>query len=153
MTGDDIYSRDILSLVANIPRIGRLAAPDATVSASSRLCGSTLIVDLAIDGEAVTDFAMDIHACALGQAAASVVAANIVGSNAAELRDLRQTMQRMLTEDGPPPAGRFAQLALLEPVRDYKARHPAIMLIFDAVVAALEKAGALRPEAAETMPA
>ena len=136
---DDIYNRRILEFAGSIPRIGRLEAPDATATAHSRLCGSTVTVDLKIDGEVVTDFAHEVKACALGQASSSIMARHVVGASADELRAVRETMRRMLKEGGPPPEGRFADLQFLEPVRDYKARHASTMLTFDAVVDALDQ--------------
>ncbi len=141
---DDVYNRRILELAADIPRQGRLAAPDARASAHSRLCGSTVTVDLKMEGDVVTDFAHDVKACALGQASCSVMARQIVGSTAAELRELRQQMLRMLKENGPPPAGRWEDLKVLEPVRDYRARHASTLLTFDAVVDALAQIEAAR---------
>jgi NifU-like protein involved in Fe-S cluster formation len=134
---DDIYNARILEFAGNIPRIGRLAAPDATATAHSRLCGSTVTVDLKMENGVVTDFAHDVKACALGQASSSIMARHIVGATADELRQVRETMRRMLKENGPPPEGRFADLRFLEPVRDYKARHASTMLTFDAVVDAI----------------
>ncbi len=141
---DDIYNRRILELAADIPRLGRLAAPHATATAHSRLCGSTVTVDLATDGERVTDFAHEVKACALGQASSSIMARNVVGSSVVDLKAVREEMRRMLKENGPPPAGRWADLGVLEPVRDFKARHASTLLTFDAVVDALEKAEAAR---------
>ncbi|MCW5696894.1 MAG: iron-sulfur cluster assembly scaffold protein [Bauldia sp.] len=137
-----VYSRGVLDLAGNIPRIGRLADPDATATAVSRLCGATVTVDLSVDDDVVTDFAHEVQASALGQAAASVLARNIVGATAEELRALRETMRRMLRENGPPPAGRFAGLAILETVRDYAPLQPATLLPFDAVVDALDRIAA-----------
>ena len=134
---DDIYNARILGFAGNIGRIGRLDAPDATATAHSKLCGSTVTVDIRMDGDTVADFAHEVKACALGQASSSVMARNVVGATAAELRDVRETMLRMLKENGPPPQGRFADLKYLEPVRDYKARHASTMLTFDAVVDAI----------------
>jgi len=141
---DDIYNTQILSFAAAIPRLGRLDRPDATATAHSRLCGSTVTVDLTVDGDVVTDFAHEVKACALGQASSSIMASHIVGAHADELRALRRTMQTMLKENGPPPEGRFADLKFLEPVRDYKARHASTMLTFDAVVDALDQVAARR---------
>jgi NifU-like protein involved in Fe-S cluster formation len=138
---NDIYNQRILELAADIPRLGRLAAPDATATAHSRLCGSTVTVDLNARDGIVTDFAHDVKACALGQASSSIMARNVVGSSVAELREVRETMRRMLKANGAPPEGRWADLAVLEPVRDYKARHASTLLTFDAVLDALEKAG------------
>ncbi|POF31629.1 iron-sulfur cluster assembly scaffold protein [Roseibium marinum] len=136
---DDIYNARILEFAGNIPRIGRLEHPDATAKAHSKLCGSTVLVDLCVKDGVVTDFAHDVKACALGQASSAIMAQNVVGSTAEELRDVRDTMRAMLKEGGTPPGGRFADLKFLEPVREYKARHASTMLTFDAVVDALEQ--------------
>jgi NifU-like protein involved in Fe-S cluster formation len=136
---NDVYNTRILELAGNIPRIGRLPAPDASATAHSKLCGSTVTVDLKMDGDAVTDFAHDVKACALGQASSSIMARNVIGSNAQELRTLRETVRKMLKENGAPPTGKWSDIAVLEPVRDYKARHASTMLTFDAVVSAIEE--------------
>lgn len=145
---DEIYNARILEFAANIGRIGRLAAPDASARAHSRLCGSTVTVDLCLQGDVVSDFAHDVRACALGQATSSIMARLAVGSSAPELRAVRQTMIRMLKENGPPPEGRFADLRYLEPVRDYRARHASTLLTFDAVVDAIGQIEAARALAA-----
>ena len=145
---DDVYNKRILELAATIPRLGRLAAPDATATAHSRLCGSTVTVDIAMDGDVVADFAHDVKACALGQASSAIMASHIIGSTAAELRTLRDEVRRMLKENGPPPGGRWADVAVLEPVRDFKARHASTLLTFDAVVDAIGKVEAARTGAA-----
>ena len=135
---NDVYNRRIIELAGNIPRIGRLADADATAKAVSKLCGSTVTVDLKMDGDKVTDFAHDVKACALGQASSSIMARNVIGSSAAELRTLREGMRKMLKENAAPPAdGKWADIAVLEPVRDYKARHASTLLTFDAVVDAI----------------
>ena len=136
---DDIYNSKILELAGNIPRIGRLADPDATARAHSRLCGSTVTVDLKVAEGRVSDFAHDVKACALGQASSSLMARNVIGSTPQELREIREAMYKMLKENGPPPAGRWAELRYLEPVRDYKARHASTLLTFDAVVDAVNQ--------------
>jgi NifU-like protein involved in Fe-S cluster formation len=138
----DIYNRRILDLAGNIPRLGRLEAPDASATAHSKLCGSTVTVDLRLTDGRVSDFAHDVKACALGQASSSIMARNIVGSDAEELRALRDTVRRMLKENGPPPDGKWAEVAALEPVRDFKARHASTLLTFDAVAEALTRAEA-----------
>ena len=136
---DEMYNRRILELAADIPRQGRLDAPDASATAHSKLCGSTVTVDLKVADGVVTDFAHDVKACALGQASSSIMARNVVGSSAAELRDLREAVRRMLKENGAPPTGRWDDVKVLEPVRDYKARHASTLLTFDAVVDALDQ--------------
>jgi NifU-like protein involved in Fe-S cluster formation len=139
---DTVYNTRILELVANIPRQGRLATPDASATAHSKLCGSTITIDLTLKDGRVADYAQQVKACALGQAAASIMARNIVGSTPDELRALREQMRKMLKEDGPPPTGKWSDLAALEPVRAYRARHASTMLAFDAVVDALGKVDA-----------
>jgi len=134
---NDIYNKRIIELAGNIPRLGRLPSPDASATAHSKLCGSTVKVDLRMDGPIVTDFAHDVKACALGQASSSIMAAHVIGSTAGELRELRETVRKMLKENGKPPEGKWADIAFLEPVRDYKARHASTMLTFDAVVDAI----------------
>lgn len=145
---DDVYNAKILGFAGNIARIGRLERPDATAKAHSKLCGSTVVVDIAMQDGVVTDFAHDVKACALGQASSSIMAANVIGATAQELRALRETMWKMLKENGAPPEGRFADLRYLEPVRDYKARHASTMLTFDAVVDAIGQIEQKRAEAA-----
>jgi NifU-like protein involved in Fe-S cluster formation len=140
----DVYNKRILELAGNIPRLGRLAAPDASATAHSKLCGSTVTVDLRMDGDTVTDFAHDVKACALGQASSSIMARHIIGAKAPELRKLRETVRRMLKENGSPPDGNWEDIAVLEPVRDYKARHASTLLTFDAVVSAIDQIEAKR---------
>lgn len=145
---DDVYNAKILGFAGNIARIGRLEHPDATAKAHSKLCGSTVVVDITMQDGVVTDFAHDVKACALGQASSSIMAANVVGATAQELRAVRETMLKMLKENGAPPQGRFADLKYLEPVRDYKARHASTMLTFDAVVDAIDQIEQKQAEAA-----
>ncbi len=147
---NDVYNARILDLAGNIPSIGRLEKPDASATAHSKLCGSTVTVDLRMQGDVVTDFAHDVKACALGQASSSIMARHVVGSNAAELRALRETVRAMLKENGAPPQGKWADIAVLEPVRDYKARHASTLLTFDAVVSAIDKIEAKRKDEALT---
>jgi NifU-like protein involved in Fe-S cluster formation len=136
---NDVYNKRIIELAGNIPRLGRLPSPDASAMAHSKLCGSTVKVDLKMDGAIVTDFAHDVKACALGQASSSIMASHVIGSTASELRELRETVRKMLKENGKPPDGKWGDIALLEPVRDYKARHASTMLTFDAVVDAISQ--------------
>lgn len=138
---DDLYSARILTLVANMPRAGRLAAPDASADKTAKLCGSRIIVDVALDeGGKVADFAQEVTACALGQASAAVLGAHVIGADLAELELARDALAAMLKTNGPHPAGRFAELAVLEPVKDYPARHASTLLAFEAAVEAVRKA-------------
>jgi NifU-like protein involved in Fe-S cluster formation len=134
---DDVYNKRILELAANIPRLGRLSSPMATASVHSKLCGSKVTVDIAMAEGVVSDFAHDVKACALGQASSSIMARHVIGATPNELRAARDAVRRMLKENGPPPEGRFADAAVLEPVRDFKARHASTLLTFDAVVEAV----------------
>ena len=145
---NDVYNARILELAGNIPRLGRLPAPDVTATAHSKLCGSTVTVDLKVDHGEISDFAHDVKACALGQASSSIMARHVIGAKPAEMRELRDTVRKMLKENGPPPTGRWADVAVLEPVRDYKARHASTLLTFDAVVSALDQIDAKKKQAA-----
>src|SRR6201987_1303289 len=111
---NDIYNKKIIELAGNIPRLGRLPSPDASATAHSKLCGSTVTIDLKMDGDIVTDFAHEVKACALGQASSSIMARNIVGSKSSELRALREGVRKMLKENGAPPAdGKWADITVL----------------------------------------
>jgi NifU-like protein involved in Fe-S cluster formation len=134
---DEIYNTKLLELAANIPCSDRLKAPDATATAHSKLCGSTVTIDLKMSGDRVTGYGQTVKACLLGQAAAAIVGRHIIGATATELRESGAAMRRMLKEEGPPPGGRFAELALMEPVRHYKARHGSVLLTFDAIETAI----------------
>lgn len=142
---NEIYNRRILELAGNIPRIGRLANPHATATAHSKLCGSTVTIDLGMKNGVVSDFAHEVKACALGQAASSIMAHHVIGSTPDELRHLRDEVRTMLKDNGPPPQGKWQDIAVLEPVRDYKARHASTLLTFDAVVKALDEIEAKTP--------
>ena len=137
---DDLYSAKLLRLAGNMPRAGRLAQPDASVEKIAKLCGSRVLVDVAVADGRVADFAQEVKACALGQAAASVLGSNVVGANLEELETARRQLRAMLKDGGAAPDGRFADLALLEPVKDYPARHASTMLAFEAVTEAVRRA-------------
>jgi len=139
---NEMYNKRILELAADIPRLGRLPDAHASATAHSKLCGSTVTVDLKVEGERVTDFAHEVKACALGQASSSIMARLVVESTAEELREVRLALRRMLKEGGEPPSGRWEDLRVLEPVRDFKARHASTLLTFDAVVEALDQIAA-----------
>jgi NifU-like protein involved in Fe-S cluster formation len=141
---NDIYSRRILELAADIPHLGRLPDADASATARSKLCGSMVTIDLKLDGEVVTAFAHDVKACALGQASSSIMGRHVVGSTVEELRDVRETATRLLKAGGAAPEGRWQDLKVLEPLRDYKARHASILLTFEAVVEAIDQIEARR---------
>ncbi len=137
---DELYSAKLLTLAANMPRAGRLTAPDGSAERVAKLCGSKVIVDVAMDGEQVADFAQDVKACALGQASAAVLGAQVVGASLAEIEMARDAFRAMLKAGGPPPEGRFSDLAMLAPVKDYPARHASTLLAFEAAAAAVRQA-------------
>ncbi len=134
-----LYSKQILELAANIPRIGRLENCDASAKVRSPLCGSTVTVDIVVEDGVITGFAQDVRACALGQASASVVAANVIGRSRSEIEQVRLELREMLEAGGAVPSPPFEQLALLQPARDYRNRHASIQLVLDALVQALGK--------------
>ena len=145
----DLYNARIMELAASIPPAKRLSDPDGTALAHSKLCGSTITVDLKVSDGRVADFGQTVKACLLGQASASIMAKNIVGTEEAELRRVAGEMRRMLKENGPPPNGRWSDLAVLEPVREVKARHTSTLLVFEAVERALDAAAQKRDTAPE----
>lgn len=137
---DDLYSAKVLKLAANMPRAGRLAAPHGSAEKVSKLCGSRVVVDVTVEGDRVADFAQDVKACALGQASAAVLGANVMGASLSELEMTRDAFRAMLKDGAPAPEGRFADLAMLEPVKDYPARHASTLLAFEAAAEAVRRA-------------
>ncbi len=152
---NDIYSERSLALAANIPLTIRLEHPDATAEALSRLCGSKIVVDVTMTDGVVTDYGQTIKACLLGQTAAAVMGHQIIGKTAAEIRGIGQIMRKMLKQGGPVPDGVWADLGVLEAVRDYPQRHTSTLLVFDAVEDAIARieAGKSCPGAPATSPA
>ena len=149
----DLYSEKILQIAANQPIPGRLAQPGATARRVSRVCGSTIEVDLRLEDGVISGYGHAISACALGQTSAAIVAANVVGTPADEMRLVRTQMYAMLKAGGAPPAGRWNNLKYLEPVRDYKPRHTSTLLVFDAVVDALDAIEGVETPAPDVSPA
>ena len=137
---DDLYSARILKLAADMPRAGRLAAPDASSEKIAKLCGSKIIVDVVLADGKVSDFAQEVRACALGQAAAAVLGAHVIGADLAEIEVARDALRDMLKANGPAPAGRFSELSVLEVVKDYPARHASTLLAFEAALEAVRTA-------------
>ncbi len=135
-----LYSGRILELAADIPHLGRLEAPDATVRKRSPVCGSMVTVDLCMQDGVVTAFGQDVKACALGQAAASVVGHAVLGRSAAELAEASDALKAMLTSGGDVPAAPFDGLEVLIPARDFKNRHASILLAIEAATEAAEQA-------------
>ena len=135
---NEIYNRKILELAADIPLLGRLDDPQASATKHSKLCGSTVTVDLDMQDGRVVRFGHEVKACALGQASASIMARHVIGATGDELRSVRDVVRAMLKENGPAPAAPWDDAQVLEPVRDYKARHASTLLTFDAVVEAVE---------------
>lgn len=137
-----LYSQRILALTADMPRTTRLGAPDATAKRRAPLCGSTVTVDIVLQNGVLSDYAQDVKACALGQAAASVVGSAIVGLTPAQIREGRDQLVAMLKTDGAAPAEPFEGLEVLRPAKEYKNRHASILLAFDATLDALEQLSA-----------
>lgn len=136
----DVYSPQLLALAASIPRAQLLNDGHGSATAHSKLCGSTVSVDVRLEGEIVTGFGQEVKACLLGQAAASIVGQHVIGTHVDELRTLGRTMRAMLKEGGPAPTGKWRDLRLLEPVREYRARHASTLLVFDALEGAIAEA-------------
>ncbi|WP_375608292.1 MULTISPECIES: iron-sulfur cluster assembly scaffold protein [unclassified Bartonella] len=136
---DNIYNDKIIEYAAHISKIGRLNNPDATSRKHTHLCGSTIIVDLKVKNDIITDFAHEIHACVLGQASASLLASHIIGKTTQDLKILREIIYQMLTQDGPSPQAPFEDFSCLQPIKDYKVRHAATLLPFEATIDCIQK--------------
>ncbi|MBT9370131.1 iron-sulfur cluster assembly scaffold protein [Rhizobium sp. CSW-27] len=136
---DDIYNSRILELAGNIPLTGAMDNADASSEKHSKLCGSKVRVFVKMQNGVISDFSHQVRACALGQASSSVMARHVVGATPGEVRAAREAMLAMLKEGGEGPDGRFEEMRVLKPVKDYKARHASTMLTFDAVVDCLDQ--------------
>lgn len=132
-----LYSKDVLAKAGGISRTGRLREPDITVTRRSPVCGSRIQVDLKVEDRKVSDYAQEIHACALGQAAAAIVAEHVVGKTLDEMRGAARQMRAMIVDGGPPPSGDWSDLAILASVHDHKARHGAVLLALEATIEGL----------------
>lgn len=137
-----LYSGRILELAAEIPLTDRLEAPQASVKKRSPLCGSTVTVDLVMKDGRVADFGQDVKACALGQASAAVLGAQVIGRTAGEITRARDQLKAMLTQNGPVPDAPFDGYEVLLPARDYRNRHASIMLALEATAEAMQQAEA-----------
>jgi len=138
---DELYSTRILTLAANLPHAGRLAAPDGTGERTAKLCGSRATVDVVLDEAGrVADFAQDVKACALGQAAAGVLGQSVIGASVEEIAAARDAMAAMLKSGGDGPEGRFEGLRVLKQVADYPARHASTLVAVEATLAAVNQA-------------
>lgn len=137
-----LYSGRILALAADIPHLGRLAHPQATVRKRSPLCGSTVTVDLVMEGGRVAEFAQDVKACALGQASAAVLGQVVIGRSRAELEAAREALSAMLKAGGPVPGAPFDGYEALVPAKDYRNRHASILLALEATCEAAAQAEA-----------
>lgn len=135
-----LYSARILELAADIPHLDRLDAPQASVKKRSPLCGSTVTVDLTIEDGKVAAFGQDVKACALGQAAAAVVGAAVIGCTREQIETARDQLKAMLKSDGPVPDAPFDGLEVLIPAKDFKNRHASILLALDATAEAFSQA-------------
>ncbi|MBL4807463.1 MAG: iron-sulfur cluster assembly scaffold protein [Rhodobacteraceae bacterium] len=133
-----LYSARILALAADIPLTDRLKNPNKSVNKRSPLCGSTVTVDVNSDNGVVTGYGQDVKACALGQASASILAANVVGRSISEIQTVRDQVLAMLKNDGPVPDAPFDGYEVLLPAREYKNRHSSIMLALEATLEALQ---------------
>ena len=134
----NLYSAKILSLDATIPLSNRLKDPDASVRKHSPICGSTVTVDLKTFDNVIIEFGQDIKACALGQAAASVLGKNIIGLTKSEIKKGRDQLSEMLINNGPIPDEPFDGFEPLKSARSYLNRHASILLAIDATLEALD---------------
>lgn len=135
-----LYSGRILELAAQIPLTRRLDAPDASAKTRSPLCGSTVTVDVVLKNGRIAQYGQDVKACALGQATASVLGAHAIGLTRDQVETARNQLSDMLKQDGPSPSAPFEELEVLRPAREFKNRHPSILLALDATLEAMDQA-------------
>ena len=135
-----LYSARILGLAADIPHLGRLSAPQGTARIRSPLCGSTVTADVVVQDGRIAEFAQDVKACALGQASAAVLGASVLGASLSEIEMARDQFRAMLKQGADAPQGRFSDLSMLAPVKDYPARHASTLLAFEAAAEAVRRA-------------
>ncbi|MFQ5439637.1 MAG: iron-sulfur cluster assembly scaffold protein [Paracoccaceae bacterium] len=135
-----LYSGRILALAASIPLTGRLENPDGSARRRAPHCGSAVTVDLRLNAGQITAFAQDVKACALGQSAASVLGAHVIGCNREEIARLRDDLRAMLKDGADAPAAPFEELGALLPARAFENRHSSILLAIDATLGAIEDA-------------
>ncbi len=147
-----LYHNRVLELAADIPHVGALADPDASVTRVSRICGSTVRVDIKLNQAEthITNIAVEPKACALGQAVTAILAEHAIGASTDEIIMARDGLKAMLKEGATPPKGRFWELRHLEAVRDYPPRHASTLLAFEAAVEAIETARTMRAAATGT---
>ena len=133
-----LYSKRILALAADMPHAERLPDPEGSAMKRSPLCGSTVTVDVRMDGDRVAGYGQDVKACALGQASAAILGKGIVGASRDEIAAGRDALAAMLKEGAEAPEGMWADLEVLTPAKDYKNRHASIMLAWDGAVEAID---------------
>jgi len=150
MALNELYSDRILDIAGNALQPGRLPAPDASARKVSRICGSVIEVDILVTDGVISGYGHEVSACALGQTSAAIVAREIVGTRTADFLALAQQMRDMLKAEGAPPDGKWSDLAYLEPVREFPARHASTLLVFDAVADAIEKTSSKQSVASST---
>ncbi|ESQ86249.1 nitrogen-fixing protein NifU [Asticcacaulis sp. AC466] len=134
---DDLYSREILRRTTQLQHVGHLDEPQAAVDKTAKLCGSTIHIELNVHGDVVTDFAQQVQACALGQAAAAILSQHVVGATTAEVIAARDALRGLLKGEAAEFPDRFADLAILASVRDFPARHASTLLALEATSEAI----------------
>ena len=135
-----LYSKRILALAADIPHTEPLAGCAGSAKRRSPLCGSTVTACVDVEDGKIAAFSQDVKACALGQASASVLGGEVIGSSRDDIAAARESLRAMLKDGAEPPEGAFNALEVLSPARNYKNRHASILLAWDATLAAMDQA-------------
>ncbi len=138
----EIYTTEFLRLATNIPHLGKLDHPDASATRTSRICGSRVHVDMCVKDGKIVDYAQEVKACALGQAASALMGGLVIGLSRGDIEDGRQQLERLLKGDGQLPTGVWEGFSIFHPAREHTSRHTSILLVFDAVLDALAEIGA-----------
>lgn len=131
-----LYNTAILRLAASIPHQERLESPQASVRKVSPICGSRVTADLDLDEDGrVARFGQEVRACALGQASAAILGADVVGRTPLELAAARDALAAFLKGEAETP-GDWPGIEVLAPAQPHKGRHGSILLAFQAAAEA-----------------
>ncbi|HVZ29847.1 MAG TPA: iron-sulfur cluster assembly scaffold protein [Asticcacaulis sp.] len=138
---DELYSREILRRTTQLANVGRLASPQALADRVAKLCGSTVHIELSLDGGVISEFAQEIQACALGQAAAAILSQHVIGATTQEVFAARDGLRALLKGEDVVFPERFSDLEILRSVKDFPARHASTLLALEATCDAIAKVG------------
>ncbi len=135
---DDLYQRNLLKLAALAIKSGNLEKIDASVTLSNPLCGDQVSFDIRLKGQLVDDLAHRVKGCVLCQASASMISDKSVGLSLSNLHDSLSSIKLILSNEK--SETQWDELDWFKPVASHKSRHNCVLLPFQTLIAAFEKA-------------